>query len=180
MNNSGKVALCGIITALCLIMMILTEFISIGTYALPMLAGMLLLITAKELEPKWSWMVFAAASILSIFFVVDKEAVFFFVLFFGYYPVLKTQIERLKLALVQYILKFCTFNAAMVAFFYSSIFVLKIPKASFVVFGQYLPGILLIIANLVFILYDKVLARTTAIYVCRWRRKVRKILNLKD
>ena len=36
-----------------------------------------------------AWMIYAAVAVLSLLFAADKEAALLFVLFFGYYPVLK-------------------------------------------------------------------------------------------
>lgn len=75
MNQSGKVALGGIITAVCTVLMFLTGLIPIGTYALPAIAGVLLMVIVIELGSKWAWMVFLAVSLLSALLAADKEAV---------------------------------------------------------------------------------------------------------
>ena len=58
MNHSGKVALGGIITAICTTLMFLTGLIPIGTYALPAIAGVTLMVIVIELNPRWAWMVY--------------------------------------------------------------------------------------------------------------------------
>lgn len=70
--------------------MFLTGLIPIGTYALPAIAGVLLIVAVIEIGAKWAWMIYAAVAVLSLLFAADKEAALLFVLFFGYYPVLKS------------------------------------------------------------------------------------------
>ena len=41
-------------------------------------------------------MIYAAVAVLSLLFAADKEAALLFVLFFGYYPVLKSFLERIS------------------------------------------------------------------------------------
>ena len=92
MNHSGKVALGGIITAICTTLMFLTGLSPIGTYALPAFAGVTLMVIVIELNPRWAWMVYIAVSVLSALLAADKEAVVLFIIFFGYYPILKYHI----------------------------------------------------------------------------------------
>ena len=96
MNKSIRVAFCGIITALCTVLMFLTGLISIGTYALPAFAGILLIVVVIEMGTGWAWPVYIAVSVLSVLLSGDKEAALLFVLFFGYYPILKAVFEKMQ------------------------------------------------------------------------------------
>lgn len=62
---------------------------------MPCPCRILLIAVVIELGAKWAWAVFAAISILSLFFAGDKEAALYFVMFFGFYPILKARIETL-------------------------------------------------------------------------------------
>lgn len=139
MSKSGKIALGGLLTALGVVLMFLTGLIPIGTYALPAIAGVLLIVAVIEIGAKWAWMIYAAVAVLSLLFAADKEAALLFVLFFGYYPVLKSFLERISNKVLSWISKFAVFNVAVVACFFLAVNFLQLPEDSFTVFGIYLP-----------------------------------------
>ena len=101
--------------------MFLTGLIPIGTYALPAIAGVLLIVAVIEIGAKWAWMIYAAVAVLSLLFAADKEAALLFVLFFGYYPVLKSFLERISNKVLSWISKFAVFNVAVVACFFLAV-----------------------------------------------------------
>ena len=177
MSKTIRLAFCGIITAFCTMMMFLTGLISIGTYALPAFSGILLIVVVIELGAGWAWPVYIASSILSLLIAGDKEAAMLFVVFFGYYPILKAYIERIRHKFVSYLLKFSVFNAAMVLAFFLSIRLLGVPEDSFTVFGIYLPWAFLIAGNLVFAVYDYAISTLVVLYFQRFHRFVGKWLK---
>lgn len=171
-----RVAFCGVISALSLVLMLLTTLVPIGTYAFPCFAGILLIAIVVEYKCRWAMLVYAVVSILSLFLVSDKEAVVFFIMIFGYYPTLKNLIERkfqLKFGKVAgYILKFIIFNAAAVAAFIITTFLLAFPAEEYTLFGVYVPWVFLIIGNFFFAVYDYAVSVFVAQYVCRLRNKI--------
>lgn len=179
MNHSGKVALGGMVTALCVVLMFLTGVIPIATYALPAVSGVLLVVIVIEMGAKWSWMVYAAVSVLSLLFAPDKEAAVLFVLFFGYYPILKSHIEKRQgKKLLAWVLKFLVFNAAMIASFFIAVKLLSIPEDSFTLFGVYLPWVFLLLGNIVFLIYDYALSGLILMYIQKLHSSVKKMLRL--
>ncbi|MCI9273494.1 MAG: hypothetical protein HFE39_06000 [Clostridiales bacterium] len=179
LNQSGKVALGGIITAVCTVLMFLTGLIPIGTYALPAIAGVLLMVIVIELGSKWAWMVFLAVSLLSALLAADKEAVLLFIIFFGYYPILKYHIEHIHSRITQMIIKLAVFNVSMIAAFFIAIKLLSVPEDSFVLFGVSLPWIFLLVGNLVFFMYDYSLTGLVSMYISRLHNTLKKILHLR-
>ena len=182
MRNKGirkstmRVAVCSVISALSLVLMLLTSFVPIGTYAFPCFAGMLLVTIVIEYGWKWAVLVYAVISVLSLFLVSDKEAVVFFIMLFGYYPMLKNIIEskfQKKFGRIAgYVLKFLIFNAAAVAAFLITTFLLAIPADEYTLFGFYVPWVFLLIGNIFFALYDYAVTVFAAQYVCRLRDKI--------
>lgn len=177
MSKSGKIALGGLLTALGVVLMFLTGLIPIGTYALPAIAGVLLIVAVIEIGAKWAWMIYAAVAVLSLLFAADKEAALLFVLFFGYYPVLKSFLERISNKVLSWISKFAVFNVAVVACFFLAVNFLQLPEDSFTVFGIYLPWVFLILGNAVFLIYDIALSGLVATYVERLHHRVTKTLK---
>ena len=177
MSKSGKIALGGLLTALGVVLMFLTGLIPIGTYALPAIAGVLLIVAVIEIGAKWAWMIYAAVAVLSLLFAADKEAALLFVLFFGYYPVLKSFLERISSKVLSWISKFAVFNVAVVACFFLAVSFLQLPEDSFTVFGIYLPWVFLILGNAVFLIYDIALSGLVATYVEKLHHRVTKTLK---
>lgn len=167
MKTSYKVSLGGIIGALSLCLMLLTSIIPFGTFAVPALAGMMLICVVIELGYRWAFVVYAIVSALSLLFVTDKEAALYYVVFLGFYPVAKSLIERLKNIFLQFVLKYALFNICMVLAFYISIYVFSIPKESFSLFGIYLPWVFLILGNMVFPIYDYCISKMVTVYLLK-------------
>ena len=90
MRQSAKTALAGIISALAVAIMFATTIIPFLTYALSAISGALLLLMVIEINRRWAFTSYVAVSILSILLLNDKEAALMYILFFGYYPIMKS------------------------------------------------------------------------------------------
>lgn len=175
MKNTFKVALCGVISAFALVLMLLTGIIWGGTFAFPCFAGMLLTVVVIEFSPKWAYCVYVAVSLLSLILAGDKEAVVYFILFFGFYPILKSTVERLNSKVFQYILKYLIFNISIICAFLVGKFILMIPDEEFTFFGVYLPWVFLLLGNIFFLLYDRCVTVFISLYIHKIRNKIFKI-----
>ena len=173
MKKTYALAFSSVIAALSVALMFVTTFIPIGTYAIPCAAGAMLAAVVIEAGYITATAVYVAVSLLSFLLAGDKEAVLYYVAFLGFYPILKGLIERIKLKVVQYLLKYLVFNVTMIAAFYAGIYILSVPKESFVLFGVYIPWIFLAVGNVVFILYDICLTRVITQYATQWRKKLK-------
>ncbi|MDP4119653.1 MAG: hypothetical protein Q8876_01165 [Bacillota bacterium] len=173
-NNAVKVATGGLVSALCMVCMLITNVFPFGTYALPAIAGMLLIFIVIEFSHKWALLVYLSVSILSVFLTADKEAVLFFIVIFGIYPIIKGKIEVLHSKVIQWIFKLIMFNIGAVIAYFVSIYILMIPKDSYNIFDLNLPLVFLLIGNIVFVLYDKGLTNLIIKYVKIWRNKITK------
>ena len=175
MDRTKKIAMCGMLTALSVVLMMLTGIITIGTFALPALAGLITIIAVIEGSIKYGLSVYIACSVLSFLIAPDKEAVLYYIAFFGYYPIVKAIIERIDKHFIQWVLKFLVFNVAIIACFYASITILSIPKESFTIMGYYVPYLFLIVGNGVFYLYDFALTSIITMYLRKWRKYIFKV-----
>ena len=77
-KKSGQVALGGIATGMCIALMFATGMIPFSYYALPALAGLVLIAVREENGLSTALIVFAAVSLLSVFVVPIKEAALLF------------------------------------------------------------------------------------------------------
>lgn len=172
MNRTVKIALSGIICALTVAVIMLSGVITVGTFALPALAGLPLIIVVNECGIKHSVASYFISALFAFLFAPDKETALYYVMFFGYYPIVKCLAERIKNRLAHWAIKFAVFNAAMISAFFISLFVLSVPKDSFIVFGYYVPYLFLIVGNFVFFLYDFALSSMIVMYVRKWRKRI--------
>lgn len=118
MSKSKQIAAGGIASSLCLLLMFLTGVFPFATYALPAMAGTLLVVVVLELNRATAVMVYVSVSLLSLFIAPDKEAALVFIFFFGYYPILKGLIEQIRLRPVELAAKYILFNGMMVLVYF--------------------------------------------------------------
>lgn len=121
---SYRVALGGVISSLCIFSMFLTSVMPFLYLTMPMVAGALMTIIVVEVNKSWAVLTYAAVSILSIFITANKEAALIFILLFGYYPIVKEVIEKLKSKFLKYIIKFVIFNIVAVIDYYATLYIL--------------------------------------------------------
>ncbi|MBR6106975.1 MAG: hypothetical protein IKQ39_03110 [Oscillospiraceae bacterium] len=171
-SKSSRVALGGIVAALCVTVMFLTGVLPALYIAAPMGAGMLMLILVEEVSVSWAWLTYVAVSLLSLIVTFDKEAALMFVLFFGYYPILRMYLEKVPLKLLRFAVKQALFNIFIVLDYWLTVYILGLPTFEDTAPAMYV--ILIVSGNLLFILYDRLLSRMHWFYE---RVFVRKILG---
>ena len=113
------------------------------------------MVIVVEAGHKWAWGAFICVSLLSLFLAGDKEAVVYYIMFFGYYPIIKGAIEgKIKTRAVQLVLKYAVFNAAVIGAFFIAAFLLAVPAEEYTIGGMYVPWIFLLAGNIFFTIYD--------------------------
>ena len=113
MKNSMKLALCGVMAALSTVLLFLTGAAPVATLALPAIAGCLLIPVVVEVGLPWAFGVYGVCSVLGVFLAPDRQALLFYVLFFGHYPALFAVLGRIRAKALRYVAKLLVFNAAM-------------------------------------------------------------------
>ncbi|MDD5952877.1 MAG: hypothetical protein PUC32_04410 [Oscillospiraceae bacterium] len=167
MNRTVQIAFCGITAALSTVIMLIAGVVPTASYALPALAGVMAVAVVVEFNVGWAFGVFAVTAGLSLLLVPDKKAVLLYLFFFGYYPILKALIERIKIKIVAYLVKFAIFNAAVIGAYFVALWLLALPADAFVLFGVSIPWVLLIVANAIFAIYDFALSGLVVLYYKR-------------
>ncbi len=175
MKKSKRIALCGVLGAMAVVIMIMAYFPYL-TFALPAIAGCLFGIILIELDYKWALGAYVSAALITLL-LCEKESAMLFVAFFGYYPIAKYFLERIPNRLMEYIAKFALFNVAVAVTYIITIFVLGIAMEGMEVFGRYTLLILLALANLMFAVYDLALSRFFGEYMLRFHPRVARMLK---
>lgn len=155
-NVSYRVALGGIVAALCLVTMFLAGVIPALYLLLPMIAGVLMMIIAVEVSKSWAMLTYIAVSLLSMLITFDKEAALIFVMLFGHYPILRLFISRLPVKCVRGAAKLAVFNICVIAYFYVTVYIFGLDQMldEFGEYGKYGAWIMLGLSNVIFVLYD--------------------------
>ncbi len=156
-KTSERVALGGIVAALCVVMMFLTGVLPALYIAAPMCAGMLMLILVEEVSVAWGWLTYLATSLLAMIVTFDKEAALMFILFFGYYPILRMYLTRIGIKPLRVVLKLLLFNVFLVIDYWMTVTVFGLP--TFDDYGNAMLIGMAAAANALFLFYDTLLSR---------------------
>lgn len=173
-QQSSKMAFCGLLTGLSVVIMLTGGLIPIATYCTPMISGALLLPILLEYGKKTAWTSFAAVSLITLFLGIDKEAAFFY-LFLGYYPIAKWDIDRIRRRPLRIAVKLLVFNGAIAAMYAALGFLLHMDAIvqEFTQMGSALLVCFAILLNFCLLLYDRLLIPLTLLYVNRLRPRLK-------
>lgn len=174
-NKTKNTALCGLMVALSVVLMMLTTLVPVFMYVIPIVTGLIVLFIADISNKKWATGVYFSTAFLSLLLITDKEAALTYVLFFGYYPLIKDIIEKLPKALA-WLSKFTIFNAAAVGIGVISFYLFGVSGEEYNEFGKYTIPILLVMANVAFILYDFCITKNRFLLV-QFSEKIKKIIK---
>ena len=166
--SARKMALCGMLTALAIVTMLLTGVLGIGTFAGPVLAMAVLLPVFEEYGAKPALCTYAATAILGILLVPDIEMAWVYAAF-GWYPVVRPRIARIPSPLLRRLVQIvlCT---AVILLLYGLLLRLLGLTADLLEATTAFNLLLLVLGNVVFLLLDKALERLSAL----WHRKLRR------
>ena len=111
---AARMALCGVLAALAVALMFLGGTVPFASIACPVLASLVLIPVYCECGWKWGLLWYAAVAALAALLAPEKEAAVLFV-FFGYYPMLRKLIGRLRVRAAAWVVKLVYVNAAVFA-----------------------------------------------------------------
>ncbi len=166
--KSKQIALCGLLCALAVTFLLLGGILGIGTFAGSILAMAVLLPILEEYGAKTAAAAYGAAAILALLLVPDRETALVFVAF-GWYPLLRPRLDRVPSKPVRLLIKLavCT---GIIAVLYGLVLRLMGLTADLLDTSRWMNILLLVLANVTFLVMDRALERLTVL----WRRKLRK------
>lgn len=177
MTKTTKTAVSGVIAALCVAMMFFGGLIPLFTYIMPVFCGLVIYIAHASFGWKYAVAVYAATAAASFMVCNDKECALLFAAFFGYYPVLKYSLERLGKPVLAWLAKFAVFNAAMIAAQWLLVLLFGLEGFYSSALGAYLIPILLVLANILFLCYDRTLVQVARLYHLKWKHYLNRLLK---
>ncbi len=167
---SYAVAFGGIISALCLILEFSIGILPLFLYIFPQICALLIYILLEECGTKTSLCVYIGVSLLSLFLCPDKEGALLFVSFFGYYPILRVYIHKLKSKLLRIASKLLVFNIAMVIRYTALIFLFGMADA--IDEAKWIFVMTIVMENIVFVMFDILLSRLLVLYTIKYKGKL--------
>ena len=163
------------VAALSVVVMLTSHFPYL-TYAIPAIAGLFMLVVVIECGLSWGFGTYIASAAI-VFAVGEQQATLLYIMFLGYYPILKSIIEKLKSQAIEWVLKLICFNAAAIAFYYVSTLVFGISFDDFGDWGKYGALLFLALCNVAFVLYDIGISRIASYYMFTLHDKIKRIMK---
>ncbi len=177
MKKSIRAAVGGLSAALSVALMFCGSLFYIFTYAVPMILGLLMMIVKKTFSSACAWCVYLSVSILSFIVVPEKETVLMYVLFFGYYPIIKSCVEKIKPKPFVYAVKFLIFNSAVAAVELIAYFLFGIPFFEDGSFSAAMVILFAVLMNIAFVLYEFLLKNFLILYEKKMEKRILKIFK---
>lgn len=162
MKKVKKTAISGVLTALCVIFLLIGSLFQTLDLSAAGLGSIIVLIALIELGKSWAFGVYVSSSVLSLILLPNKSAAFIFALLVGFYPILKTPLNKIKPVFLSYLARIAFFNVALSLLIYLS--------TTFLPASDDLIGFeiaIYLLGNLTFIAYDFALERVAVTYIIR-------------
>jgi hypothetical protein len=168
--------------AMSVVMLTLGSLVEVLDLSMAAIASMLCIIAVIELGGAYPWMIYAVTSILSVILYPAGTACWFYLVFFGFYPIIKEKLERLHQTLA-WALKILILNVAAVVYILVAYFIFyggasagSISDVFISIFGSSDAGLAFAIGmyaavNVVFVVYDIALTRIISFYFARLRHR---------
>lgn len=162
---SKKISFSSIMCALSVIMLFIGSVIEVVDITSAAMASFVVVVTMIELGSYYPVLLYFATSVLSFLLLPNKLVVFMYMLFFGFYPILKRYIERLK-PISCIAAKFLVFNAIIFVYCFLAEELLLAEVGNVKIY-------LIILLNVICFTLDFALTLFVTAYVKKFRRVLR-------
>ena len=167
-NNVRKLTVCAMLSALGVVLLWLGSVIEVMDISMAVAASLFCVFAVIEYGGGAPWLVFSVTGILSLVLLPQKTPAVMYVLFFGYYPIIKEKLERLPRVLA-WVWKEVIFNAALI---------LMLALSRWLLFGAqarmlFLYVAVCVLAEIAFPIYDVALTRLISLYIYKLRSRFR-------
>ncbi len=171
-----KLAFASIMTALTVVCLYGSVVLPMGRIALLALTSLCVLVTHAECGTKYSLIQFLATGLIGILLIPFKFQMILFVAFLGYYPIVKSYIEQLHNRFMEWLVKILFFNAILIVAYFVLNYVLLAYISFGAIFEYVFSHLILVIiaAEIVFILYDYMLSMLVSYYMNVVQERIRK------
>jgi len=167
-ERTKRVAVCAMLSALGVVVLYLGSLIEVLDISMAVISSLFAVMAVIEFGGLAPWAIYAATGILSAILLPSKLPAVMYILFFGFYPIIKEKIERIKHRVLGWAIKEVVFNVCLVSLMFIAKWFMLDPEGMFV-FEVIFFGL----ANVAFVLYDIALTRLISLYIYRIRKKFR-------
>ena len=164
----NRIVVTGVLVALSVIILYLGCAIEVLDLTMSAIVSLLVVVIVIEMGYKYAWFAYLATSVLSLLLLPQKSPAIFYTCFMGFYPIIKSHIERLNSSALRWTIKLITGNLALVAMFVLlSLFVPDEFEGGLILVATYILGIV------AFVMYDVALTKLISLYFARIRDRVK-------
>lgn len=173
-EKTYRTALGGILSALAVTMLFLGSVFPFADISGPAFASVCVLLIREEMSAGAAFTVYAAVSALSMLLVPDKESVLLFVFFFGWFPILKSALDRKMKYLPALAVKLLAFNASIILMYWIilKVFVMQSVADEFAEYSTAMYIAVMLMANITVVILDYAFSRVVFLYRNVWRAKL--------
>ena len=163
-----RLTLAALAAALGVILMAVGSLLQVLDITMAVLASFLVVFGVIELGGFYPYLIYAVTALLSMLWVPIKTAPLLYLLFAGYYPIVKAKLEQHLSRPLAWGLKCLIFNAVLFGSLWvgRSLLLAELPP-------EWLPyWWVLFFLTPVFVLYDIAMTRVISMYLAHWRQRL--------
>ena len=157
MGQTKRLTICAMMAAVSVVLMLLGAVLQLGTYAAPLLTGMVLIPIGNRYGRKYQVMLWLVISVLCFMLLPAAEQNMMFAGLFGWYPIAYPTLQKLP-RLLRLLVKLLLFNGVVIAMEALLLWVIA-PEAMELTMML----LLLALGNVTFLLYDYLIPKTELI-----------------
>ena len=162
-------------SALGVVALYLGSFIEVLDISAAVLASVLCAVMVIEYGKGAPLSVFLVTALLSLLLLPNKFPALLYVVFFGYYPIIKEKIEKIRSRIAQWAVKLCIFAAATVLLFLlMNVFTVDVDMSE-CPGGIIIKAAFALLIALTLVIYDLALTKIITFYIIRLRNRFKKI-----
>ncbi len=165
MKNTKKLTFSAVLSALAVAIMYIGSALEVLDLSTAALASMCVLLVLVELGMKYAFLTYATIGVLSLLILPMKYAAIMFVGFLGFYPMAKAFFEQKFRGMLCLVLKILLLNVCTFAMLLLVRYVMTE--------ALWFEIMVLVLANIVFVVYDFALTRLLRVYVFKWRKMLK-------
>lgn len=171
-KNTKRLTVSAMVSALSVTILYLGSFIEVLDLTMAVTASIFSAVMVIEYGKGTPWSVFGVTSLLSLILLGQKLPALMYALFFGYYPIIKEYVERIRSKLISWTVKLLIFTfATALLLLLTRLFV---PTAE-VPAGTFMTTLFVILSALMLILYDIALTRIISYYILKLRQRFKNL-----
>lgn len=166
-GRTRYITVTAMLTALTVVLLYISSLIPSGRIGMSAIAGLIAAAAVIEFGISAGAACFVSSSVIALVILPQKSGAILYLMFFGYYPILKSLFERQKKRAVEWTLKIVLLNAALTA----SYLLWRYGFLPDITIGAGQIILIYIFANIGFIIYDIGFSRLAHYYTTRIYKK---------